>query len=154
MKKKIPCKSSKVLNEAETSTDPPDQEPIKKSWGCKHCGKSFYSNSTMNRHIRLYCKSKKEAEKLKKLYDNTRELLKNMTEAGDLFNQYSETIGTNASNILDAADGLDETQGNLDETLYVLDALVNKIKDNTFDDIDKDNDGIITQDEFDDFIKK
>jgi hypothetical protein len=88
--------------------------------------------------------------KLRELYNNSKELLKHLADAGDIFTQFSDTISTNVTDINSTTDKLDKTHDNYDETLYKMKILVEKLKDNTFIEFDKNNDGIITRKEFND----
>lgn len=94
-----------------------------------------------------------QVDKLKELYNNSRELLLNLANAGDLFNKFSNTISTNFIKINDTADHLGETQDEFEVTLNEMKNLVNKLKDETFNDLDVDGDGTITKEEFENGIK-
>jgi len=82
-----------------------------------------------------------QLEKLRKLYQDTKQLMYNLSQAGDIFNQFSTSIDTSVVK-------LDTTQDDLDETARQLKQLVEKLKDQTFEEIDLDQDGKITKDEF------
>lgn len=96
---------------------------------------------------------KKQIEKLKELYNNSVELLKNLSTAGDLFTHFSETINTNVSEIKNTTSALGETQDEFDEIVNQMKMLVDKLKDSKFSDFDLDGDGVITKEEFDTVIK-
>lgn len=89
-----------------------------------------------------------QVDKLHKLYNNSRELLKNLAEAGDLFQDFSQTIGQNVVRIEGTADDLSETQEKLAETLKAFETLNSKISASKFKDIDKDGDGRISKEEW------
>lgn len=96
---------------------------------------------------------KNQVVKLRELYSNSRELLKNLSDAGDMFSQFGNTLGTSVVDLKDTAKGLDDTQEDFDDTLDQMRKLIEKLKDNTFADLDLDGDGIITKDEFDAMIQ-
>ena len=58
--------------EAQTGT----QEAQKKIWKCIHCHKTFSTNRSWNRHMRLYCKENKAKQEIIKLREEN-QLLKN-----------------------------------------------------------------------------
>lgn len=91
--------------------------------------------------------------KLKELYNNSKELLKNLALAGDLFTQFNNTISSNVVGLQDTADTLGKTQDEFDSTLNEMKNLVERLKNTTFTDFDKNNDGIISKEEFDNAIK-
>lgn len=94
-----------------------------------------------------------QVNKLKELYNNSKELLKNLALAGDLFTQFNNTISSNVVEIQDTAETLGKTQDEFDSTLNEMKNLVERLKNTTFTDFDKNNDGIISKEEFDDAIK-
>jgi len=71
LRKKKPCKYTNIHEDTQTSTNSEDDSKTneKKSYVCMHCEKNFASNSSMNRHIRLFCKKKKEMDDYKNLYE-------------------------------------------------------------------------------------
>lgn len=83
-----------------------------------------------------------QVDKLKQLYTNTKELMKNIVNASSTFNDISEDINNSAQN-------LDNTNENYNKTLNQMQNLLERLKDKTFDDFDKNNDGVITEEEFD-----
>ena len=97
---------------------------------------------------------REQVQKLRELYNNSRELLVNLAEAGDLFTQFNSTLHESLVDISTTAESLDETQEHFDETLNTLKNLVQKLKKSSFKDLDVNNDGIITKEEFEDGIKK
>jgi len=71
LKRKIPCKlpiMQNVQNNANVCPDNPDSSIEEKSIECKYCKKTFSSISTLNRHIRISCKFKKEVDQYKSLF--------------------------------------------------------------------------------------
>ena len=84
---------------------------------------------------------KEQIEKLKGLYRDTKELLAKLMTAGDMFSSFSESIGSNV-------DRLGETNEDLDQTSQVIKNLVDVLKDQEFDKLDLDGDGVITAEEF------
>ena len=57
-------------------------------------------------------------------------------KTGDLFNSFSTTIGPSLVDLNDTKEGLDDTHDDYEETLQTLKMLTDKLKDNTFDDLD------------------
>lgn len=79
--------------------------------------------------------------KLKELYVNTKELMRNIVNAGDTFGDLSEDINTSSRR-------LGETREDYDETLGQMKNLLERLKNKTFDQLDQNDDGLITEDEF------
>lgn len=90
-----------------------------------------------------------QVDKLKELYNSSRELIQNLTSAGDMFNQFNTSIGQNVTEIKGTAESLDHTQDELDTTVKKMKILVDGLKDKSFKEFDKNNDGVISKDEFD-----
>ena len=65
-----------------------------------------------------------------------------------MFNDFNTTIGESVVDIGDTATGLADTHEDYEHTLNVLKELTDKLKNRTFDDFDKDGDGIVTKEEF------
>ncbi len=84
---------------------------------------------------------------LKQLYQDSKQLLVNLANAGDMFQDFSSTIDTNLVK-------LDNTTSDLEDTTGILSNLVNILKDKTFDDFDLDKSGYISKDEFDKVINE
>jgi predicted nucleic acid-binding Zn-ribbon protein len=82
-----------------------------------------------------------QLEKLKKLYADTKQLMFNLSQGGDIFNQFSTSIDTSVVK-------LDDTQDDLDQTAKQLEALVEKLKSQKFEELDINQDGNISKDEF------
>lgn len=92
-------------------------------------------------------KLKKEVEKLKELYDGTKKLLVKLATAGDMFEEFGNTIGSTAKE-------LSETKEGYDDTLNRMNRLTESLTKKTFGDLDTDKDGTITKREFQDYVKK
>lgn len=86
--------------------------------------------------------------KLKTLYDNTKELLKKLAEAGDMFSEFGETMATSTDKLQDTTNDLGQTQDEYDATLAEMKNLLERLKDKKFEDLDENDDGIITEEEF------
>jgi chromosome segregation ATPase len=86
----------------------------------------------------------KQVFKLKELYKSTQILLHNLSTAGDMFSEFTSTIGESTTD-------LNETREGYDDTLKRMNKLLDKMKDSTFKDIDDDGDGIVTRSEFSNF---
>lgn len=96
---------------------------------------------------------KNQVVKLRELYNNSRELLVNLSSAGDMFSQFGNTLGASVTEIQDTAQKLDDTQEGYDQTLDQMRQLIEKLKTSTYEDLDVDGDGNITKEEFDKFIQ-
>lgn len=74
----------------------------------------------------------------------SKELIQNLAKFGDQYTNFAQTINTD----------LLATSDTLTDTSHVLSGLVEKLKNQTFEKLDVDNDGVITSDEFNDTITK
>ena len=92
--------------------------------------------------------------KLRELFNESKELLLHLAKVGDLFDQFSTTIGHSVVDLNQTSTNLINTHDEYEKTLSVLKALTDKLKNKTFTDFDADGDGIITKDEFDNAIKE
>ncbi len=88
-----------------------------------------------------------EVGKLKALYIGTKKLLAQLATAGDMFSEFSNTIGTTAHD-------LNDTKQGYDDTLEKMESLLEHLKDRSFKDLDGDADGTITEQEFRRFVDK
>jgi len=89
----------------------------------------------------------KQNTKLKELYNQSVKLMKTLKDAGDIFS-------TSNSNIQNSVTKIDGTAENLDDTLHKMERLLENLKDTTFDEIDQNNDNLISKDEFVAFLGK
>jgi predicted transcriptional regulator len=76
--------------------------------------------------------------KLKVIQDNANNLIKSLMATGDNFNEFSKSITENINHI--------------DDTAHMLDTLLIKLKDSKFKEIDKNADGVISADEFGEWV--
>lgn len=88
-----------------------------------------------------------QVAKLRDLYNNSRELLINLSTAGDMFSQFGDTINTSVVELKDTHDGYTDT-------LTQMRGLIEKLKASTFGDIDINGDGAISKEEFEQYINK
>jgi len=95
---------------------------------------------------------KDQVFKLKEMYKSSTLLLKNFYDAAATFNQFGETISNNITEIKDTAEELDETKTDLGHELNKLKNLVENLETKTFEELDKNQDGVITKEEFDNAI--
>jgi chromosome segregation ATPase len=95
---------------------------------------------------------KNQVIKLRELYSNSRELLKNLSDAGDMFSHFGNTLGTTVVDLGDTAQDLDQTQEDYENTLGQMKNLIDRLKTSTYGDLDKDGDGLVTKEEFDEFV--
>lgn len=79
--------------------------------------------------------------KLKLLYDDAKKLLVNLASAGDMFNEFSHVIDTSVIK-------LDDTKADLDQTAGTLKKLVERLGQEKFQDMDLNQDGVLTPLEF------
>ena len=91
---------------------------------------------------------KDQVEKLKQLYDHTKELLATLASTGDAFDNFNKTIGVNVTELKTTADHLDATHVGYDHTLEEMKNLLDKLRSAKFADFDKNHDGMITAEEF------
>lgn len=94
-----------------------------------------------------------QVTKLKALYKSTQLLLKNLATAGDMFNEFGETIGNVSEDLKDTNSELNDTKEEYDKTLERMNNLLEKMKNSSFTDLDKDKDGTITKDEYLNYVK-
>jgi predicted Zn-dependent peptidase len=71
----------------------------------------------------------------------SKNLIQSLAKFGDQYTQFSTTIDTDILR-------LDQTTNNLDQTADILHNLVDRLKSQTFEKLDLNQDGIVTQDEF------
>lgn len=100
------------------------------------------SNSIMEKNIEELKSENDKLEthisKLKIIQDNANNLIKSLMTAGDNFNEFSKS--------------LNEHIDHLDDTAHMLDTLLIKLKESKFKEIDKNANGVITADEFDEWM--
>jgi chromosome segregation ATPase len=97
---------------------------------------------------------KEQVVKLKQLYTNSLELLNNLKQAGDLFNQFGESIGTQVIKLDNVSESLEVTQTELDETVVIFQNLIDKLKQTNFQKLDTNTDGNISIEEFNNNLSK
>jgi predicted Zn-dependent peptidase len=71
----------------------------------------------------------------------SKNLIQSLAKFGDQYTQFSTTIDTDILR-------LDQTTNNLDQTADILHNLVDRLKSQTFEKLDLNQDGSVTQDEF------
>jgi chromosome segregation ATPase len=86
-----------------------------------------------------------QVEKLKDLYDNAKKLLVNLATAGDMFTEFSSSLG----DLNQTQSDLNQTQSGLDQTLNSMKNLLTRLKETTFEKLDSNQDGQISTLEFD-----
>lgn len=86
-----------------------------------------------------------QIHKLGSLYNDSKKLISNLVSAGDMFNNFGKEIESNNKQ-------LSETSKHYDKSLMKMDNLILKLKTSTYEELDKNKDGVISKDEFDDFI--
>lgn len=90
--------------------------------------------------------------KLHGLYQNSRDLIKNLIAAGDVFKEFQNSIGTDVGKLNSDIAKLDGTNANLMETAQIMSSLAERLNmkftSDQFQNLDQNNDGVITEDEF------
>ncbi len=96
-----------------------------------------------------------QLEQQKKLIEDSKTLINHLAQFGDTYNEFSTTIDTNMIKLENTQQDFagtqqvfDQTQQNLDQTSQVLSNLVEKLKQQKFNELDTDHDGKISQNEF------
>ena len=89
----------------------------------------------------------KQVSKLKDMYTNTCVLLKNMTNAGNIFSEYTSDIKCINNSLEETSDGYSD---NLDRMNKLLKGMTSK----TFSAMDTNSDNVITADEFRSYVSK
>ena len=87
-----------------------------------------------------------QVSKLKELYSNTKKLMKNIVNASNTFNDISIDIDRSAEN-------LGNTNEDYNKTLEQMKNLLERLKDKTFNNFDKNNDGVISAEEFENEVE-
>ena len=94
-------------------------------------------------------KSEQQALALKALVLQLKELYRNLVLAGDAFKSFEETIGGDVSKLDDTTHTLEKTVENMTK---MMDRLNTKLLEGDFAKLDKNGDGTITQDEFNEYF--
>lgn len=84
---------------------------------------------------------KNQIIKLRELHENAKKLLITLATAGDMFAGFSSSLSNRV-------DDLNQTQGNLDQTLSAMNNLLNRLTEKSFQKLDSNQDGSITEEEF------
>ena len=95
-----------------------------------------------------------QVEKLRELYVSTQSLLQKLSTAGDMFTEFGKTIGDTSESLEQTEGKLADTQENYDQTLDRMTKLLEKLKKESFNDLDDNNDGRITEDEFRNYVNE
>lgn len=82
-----------------------------------------------------------QVEKQAKIIEESKNLIQSLAKFGDQYTQFSTTIDTDILR-------LDNTTNNLDQTAAVLHNLVDRLKSQKFEELDLNQDGAVTQEEF------
>lgn len=84
----------------------------------------------------------RQMSKQAEIIEESKKLIHSLAQFGDQYSQFSSTIDTNLIK-------LDTTQTNLEDTTNILNSLVSKLQTQTFNQLDIDQDGTVTKEEFD-----
>ena len=95
-----------------------------------------------------------QVTKLQDLYKNARLLLINLATAGDVFNQFSQVMDGHLTGLQTTNNNLEQTQGGLQLTLNAMNSLLFKLKEAKFAQLDSNQDGLISAQEFSDNIQR
>lgn len=88
-----------------------------------------------------------QLEKQQQIIIESKKLIQNLATFGDQFTNFHTALGNDI-------DSLNNTNQDLDNTSTVLKNLVDKLKDQEFDKLDKNNDGVITLEEFEEGLRE
>jgi len=89
---------------------------------------------------------KSQVKKLKVLYDNTRQLLSNLTESSDIFQNLS-------GDLEESVDELQGTKKGYSDILVNMKRIVEELKTSSFKDLDMNNDGVVDANEFNQYAE-
>lgn len=84
----------------------------------------------------------------------SKELIVSLSQFGDKYQQFSSTIDTNLIKMDSTQESLEEVQEDLEQTANVLKQLIENLKGKTFTEMDQNQDGYITQEEFQAALEK
>jgi chromosome segregation ATPase len=90
-----------------------------------------------------------QIEKLRELHENSKQLIRNLVDAGDMFQQFSTTIGTDVHKLDGITGDISEATTDLNTTIARLNQ---QLTEREFANMDADGDGNITQQEFNEYI--
>jgi len=102
--------------------------------------KNTYANEINNLNLTNNTLTE-QVTKQAKIIEESKNLIQSLAKFGDQYTQFSSTIDADILR-------LDSTTNNLDQTADMLHNLVDRLKSQTFNKMDANNDGIITEDEF------
>lgn len=97
---------------------------------------------------------KNQVEKLKELYLRTDQLLQTLRTVGDTFTDFGTSIQTSAISLNETAGKMDATESGLNLALTNVKNLLFKLTGESFEKLDSNQDGIVTQEEFATNIEK
>lgn len=95
-------------------------------------------NKTLSINSKLQQEQIKEQQEL---IQDSKQLILDLSKFGDRYNQFADTIGTNVIK-------LEDTQEDLSNTASILKTLMEKLRNQTFQNLDQNQDGTITEAEF------
>ena len=110
---------------------------IVNNYKCQYCNLSFSTNSNMNRHVRLYCKKKKEKEEIRIILEKHNDEINKIMEMLQLKGDVSPEVDERKSSIINIINNnniVNNIQINKygEETIdYVTPAFIRKIKTNS-----------------------
>jgi chromosome segregation ATPase len=83
-----------------------------------------------------------QVTKLYKLHENSKQLIMNLVSAGDIFQQFQDSIGEDVEQLDQGVNSLNT----------VIERLNGELTKKEFNDLDKDGDGVVTKDEYDKYF--
>lgn len=93
---------------------------------------------------------KVQVEKLRELHENSKQLIRNLVDAGDMFTNFSSMLGTDVSKLDNVTEDITDAASQLNETIERLNAT---LTEEHFKRMDADGDGVVTTDEFQAYVK-
>jgi chromosome segregation ATPase len=89
--------------------------------------------------------------KLRELHENSKQLIRNLVDAGDMFTNFSSTLGEDISKLDNVTGDISGAANDLNDTIKRLNL---KLAHQQFAEADADGDGTVTKEEWDAFIEK
>lgn len=97
---------------------------------------------------------KESLTKLHKIYNDTKTLMVQLATLGDEYNQFAANIDASTLKLDEKIDTITSATNNIDNVSNQLDNLLTKLKDTKFNELDENNDGVISMSEFEEGLLK
>jgi chromosome segregation ATPase len=92
-----------------------------------------------------------QISKLRELHENSKKLIRNLVDAGDIFTNFSSTLGEDLSQLDNVTGDISGAANDLNDTIKRLNL---KLTTQQFAEADADGDGTVTQKEWNAFVEK